>query len=274
MPITELHRNRFILAFVGIFYLLAIYKLLHGLWLFQVEPFYFLNRFDGTTWLLMQTGVHQWIINHPYSWLMMDLLFYGFPLLWWLVQRKHRLAGAVLAVVWLGINWIYLQCYTLYPTNSIESYTAWLLMPLLFCAIRLRSFYYLLHAGRYFFLFFFASAATWKFRQAGVFNIDQMSGVLLMQHKEYLVSAPDSWFSQLVYYIIQHPAIGYFLYLAATVLELVFVIGFFTRKYDKWLIVGFILFLIMDHLLMRIPYYETLPWVLTLLFSSYKEPET
>ena len=272
MPITQQHRDRFILAFVGIFYLLAIYKLFNGLWLFQVEPFYFLNRFDGTTWLLMQTGIHQWIIDHPYSWLMIDILFYAFPLVWWILQRKQQVAGVILAFSWLIINWLYVQCYTLYPTNSIESYTAWLLMPILFCTPKLKSFYYLLHAGRYFFLFFFASAAIWKFRQAGIFNLDQMSDVLLVQHKEYLVSSPDNWFSHLVYFLVQHPVLGYLLYLLGTLLELVFVIGFFTCKYDRWLIAGFILFLIMDHLLMRIPYYETLPWVLTLYFSKYKEP--
>jgi hypothetical protein len=88
-----------------------------------------------------------------------------------------------------------------------------------------------------------------------------MSGILLMQHKEFLVASPQHW-------IIRNHYIGYFLFLASTVLELIFSIGFFTKKYDKQLFILFILFLIMDFIVMRINYFEVLSLALPLLFSK------
>src|SRR5215218_3306778 len=98
-------------------------------------------------------------------------------------------------------------------------------------SVRLKTFYFLMHGLRYFFLFFFASAALWKFYQGGIFNTQQMSGILLMQHKEFLVFAPDYWYTQLIYWIVRHPLAGYSLYVTATALELSFLVGFFAKKY-------------------------------------------
>ncbi len=270
---TQSHRERFTKIFLLVFYWLAVYKLINGLWLFQASPYFFMNRFDGTTWLLMQTGIHKWLLNNKGGYLFFDLLFYAMPLCWWLVWTRNQKVGKWFAIAWLIVNWIYIQCYTLYPINSIESYIAWLLMPLLFATQRLKSFYFLMHGLRYFFLFFFVSAALWKFRQGGLFYTGEMSGILLMQHKEYLVSAPGSWYAHFIYWIIKHQVIGYLLYVASTLLELAFVIGFFTRKYDRLLFGFFVLFLVMDYLVMRIPYFEILPLSLPLFFSKYEEPE-
>jgi hypothetical protein len=272
MQITAAHREKFTISFLAIFYVLAFYKFFNGLWLFQAAPYFFVNRFDGTTWLFMQTGIHQWLINNKHGWWLFDITFYSMPLVYYVAYRFNQTAAIILAFCWLIINWFYVQFYTLFPTNSIEGHIAWLLMPVLFGARKLKTFYFLMHGLRYFFLFFFVSAAIWKMRQGGLFNPQQMSGILLMQHADYLVSAPQSWFTQFAYGIIKHAYVGYALYIAATILELAFIIGFFTRRYDSWLIAAFVLFLIMDMFIMRIPYFELVPLVLTLVYSKYEEP--
>jgi hypothetical protein len=221
----------------------------------------------------MQTGLHQWLLGNPTAFLLFDVVFYSMPLIYLFASKFNYKAGSIVAIIMLIVNWIYIQCYTLYPTNSIESYTAWLLFPLLFITTNLKSFYFLLHGLRYFFLFFFASAGIWKLVQYGAFNTEQMSGVLLYQHKEYLTSSPGVWHSSFIYWLINNPFVGYFLYLLGTLIELVFLIGFFTRKYDRWLIICFILFLFFDVLIMRIHYWETLPFLLTLVYSKYTLPE-
>ncbi|MDB5191618.1 MAG: hypothetical protein JWQ96_1181 [Segetibacter sp.] len=244
-----------------------LFKWWNGLFLYQLQPSLFNNRFDLFTWLFMKTGIHQWLPHNSAGWVLFDVTFYALPGLFLFTYIKSLRASVIVAFLMLLVNWTYIQTYTLYPTNSIESYTAWLLFPLLFLAINLKSFYLIFHGLRYFFLFFFASAGVWKLVQGGVFYTEEMSGVLLYQHKEYLTSSPNYWYSDLIYGMIIHPAIGYGLYIAGTVLELVFIIGFFTRKYDKVLIAAFITFLVMDVLIMRINYFETLPFVLTLYYS-------
>lgn len=273
MPLTELQRRRVIQAFCLVFYLLMLLKLYNGLFLFQLKPFLFNNRFDLAAWLLMKTGMHKWLLNNWFGWIMFDAAFYALPVLYLFAYKKSmRLASAV-AIAMLPVNWFYIQCYTLYPSVSIEGSIAWLLFPFLFIAADLKTFYFILQGLRFFFLYFFTSAVVWKLVQGGFFNMSQMSGILLFQHKEYLTSSPMTWYSIFIYWLIKHPFTSYCLYFIATVLEAVFVIGFFTRKYDSWLIAATVLFLFADYFFMRIPYWEVAPFIITLLFSKYSLPE-
>lgn len=270
MQLTETQRGNFIRLWVLVFYILAFIKWLQGLWLYQFAPFMFNTRFDGVSWLFMQTGLHRWLLLHAWGQIGMDLLFYACPLLYFFVWRKNPEKAHWVAWVWLIINWVYVQAYTLFPTNSIEAHTAWLLFPLLFCARSLTSFNLLLQGLRYFFLYFFCSAAVWKLVQGGAFEPLQMSAILMEQHKEFLVTSPHNLHADLLYGLINHPNLSFALYWFGIVVEAVFVTGFFTRRFDKWLAGLFILFLLFDYLVMRIPYFEVMPLLLTLLFAQHK----
>jgi len=238
------------------------------MWLFQLQPTIFLNRFDVTTWLIMKTGIHQWLINNAEGWTLFDTLFYSMPLIFFLSHNVYKTGATITALIMLLVNWIYVQCYTLYPSSSIEAHTVWLLFPLVFMVSNAKTFRLLVEALRYFFLFFFASAGIWKVVTGAVFNTEQMSGVLLYQHADLLSNSPGYWQTGLIEWLINHTAISYCLYLLATILELSFIAGFFTKRFDHLLIAGFILFLVFDHLIMRIPYYEVLPYLITLRIAA------
>ena len=272
MPLTELHRKQIINLYCIFFYALFLFKWAAGLLLYQLQPIIFNTRFDLFTWLLMDTGLHRWLLNNKHGWLLFDIVFYSLPLVYRLTFSLNKKAALAVAVGILVVNWIYIQCYTLYPTGSIESYTAWLLFPCLLIAASLRNFYFVLHGLRYFFLYFFASAGLWKIIQAGVFNPEQMNGILLYQHGAFLVSSPAHWFTKFVYWLIANPVLSYGVYIAAMLLELFFIIGFFTRRLDKFLAGAFLLFLLLDLLLMRIYYWETIPYIIVLFYSSYSLP--
>ena len=270
MQLTQKHRDSFVMWFCILFYVLMIYKWMNGLFLYQLVPHIFNTRFDFATWLLINTGIHKWLIDNPVGCVTFDIAFYISPILYWFFYKKNIKAASVFCIIMLGINIIYLECYTLYPANSIESFIVWLLFPLLLMAPTINSFYYLLNGLRYFFLFIFSSAAVWKFVQYGIFNTEEMSGVLLYQHKEYLVSSPNDYFTTFIYWLINHKNISFVLYAIATALELIFVVGFFTKKKDNYLIMLFLIFIVMDLLIMRIPYWELSPFVLTLIYGKYK----
>jgi hypothetical protein len=251
-----------------IFYALMFYKFFNGMLLFQLQPSFFYTREDVFTWLFMQTGLHQWLLNNQQGCLLFDFLFYAAPFLFLLHNKFNRSTSWVAAIVMLVINWCYVQCYTLYPSNSIEAHVAWLLFPAAFIPNNPKTFELLYRSLRYFFLFFFVSAGVWKFVQGGIFNFSQMSGILLLQHKEMLINSPGYWQTQLIGWLIQHQTISYSLYLIVTILELGFIIGFFTIRFDKALLILFIVFLVTDHLIMRIPYYDLAPFLLSLCFRS------
>jgi hypothetical protein len=269
---TAADRKRYTLYFTLVFYTLAVYKLINGMWLFQNTPFAFRPYFDGSLWLFLQTGIHQWLLYNQSASVLMDLLFYLMPGLYFTAYFHNLKIAPVLAAFMLLINLVYVWCYTVYPTNSPEGHTAWLFTPVLFMSVTLPGFYLWMHALRYFFLFFFFSAALWKFYQGGVLEPMQMSAILLEQHKDLLVTDAQSWYTSFIYWLVHHPVAGRILYLSATVVELIFIVGFFTRKYDRVLLLLFCMFLLMDVLVMKIPYYEVLALCLPFLFSGKKDP--
>lgn len=250
-----------------------VYKWFNWLLLYQIEPSFFYTRKDLVTWLFMQTGLHQWLLNNRSGWVLFDLLFYSMPLLYLLSYKFSKKFSTVVAVVMLLINWCYVQCYTLYPSISIEGDIAWLLFPVAFIPLNKKSFLLLFEGLRYFFLYFLVSAAVWKLAQGGLFNSSQMTGILLYQHKELLASSPDYWQTNFILYLVQHTQLSYLLFLSATLLEFLFIIGFFTKKHNGLLFVLFIVFLLTDHLIMRIPYYDTFPLALTLVLLPKKDED-
>ena len=257
-------RYTIISLYCVIFYGLMLYKYFNGMFLFQLQPSFFYARQDIFTWIFMQTGLHQWLLNNPAGCVLFDVLFYTAPAIYFLHYHYNRGTAYISAIWMLVINWVYVQCYTLYPSDSIEGHAAWLLFPLVFMPKKEVTFEVMFEGLRYFFLFFFVSAGLWKLRQGGVFYHEQMSGVLLYQHSQLLTNSPGYWQFGLILWLVRNPWTSYILYLLTTAIELFFAVGFFTKKFDRLLIWLFILFLIMDHLVMRIPYYELMPLLLTL----------
>lgn len=261
-------RERVVHTYLFVFYALALWKWLEGGWLFQYAPFVFQTRIDGTTWLFMRSGLHQWMISHPWVYIWADLIFYSLPAFWYLADRWWPRHGWIIGWLMLVVNWAYVQVFTLYPTNSIEGHFAWLMMPLLFLMRDQKGFSMMLQGLRYVFLFFFFSAGVWKVCLGGVFNPDQLSNILAFQHGHVLALSPESLFTQWINWLIDHPFIGWVLYFLATVVELLFVVGFFTMKWDRWLVFLFLLFLLLDKLIMQIGYYEMIPMLIPLYFAS------
>lgn len=260
-------------AYCIIFYILMIYKWLNGFFLYQLRPSFFYTRQDLVTWIFMQTGLHQWLLNNPAAWPLFDIIFYSLPLLL-LIANKTKKFETAAAIIMLVVNWCYVQCYTLYPSNSIEGHLGWLLFPVIFVAKEEKAFSLLYEAARYFFLYFLVSAGVWKFAQSGIFHTDEMSGILLYQHNQLLTNSPGYWQSRLILYLIRHQVLSYTLYLLATILELFFIVGFFTKKYDRLLLILFILFLIADYFIMRIPYFEISALAIPLFIKSGKVEDT
>lgn len=264
-------QKQVVLLYLLITILLAGDRYMNGMLLTQVQPAFFVTPMNVTTWGIMYTGIHQLFIESKAACIVADILLVLLPLIYVLLF----LAGKAKAVVICGwsiliFNWVYAQCYVIYPSNSIEGHIGWMLFPVVLVCRGLISFSFALHFIRYFFLFFFVSAAIWKIRNGGIFNIDEMSGILLYQHTPFLVTSPASFLTGMYYWLILHPVIGYSLYLAAAIIELFFIAGFFTLRIDRVLLVFFFVFLIADIMVMRIKYFEVLYLAIPFFFSGKK----
>ncbi len=240
--------------------------------LYQQQPVFIYNTFDIFSWLFMQTGIPQWLLRTRYF-LLFDLAYYTAPLSLLFAFYKKPKSTSFAAVYVLSINWIYLQCYFLYPISSYTIFIVGLIFPAAFTVRNDKTFILLFAALRYFFLYFFLSAGIWKIVNGGAFNLNELSAILLDQHKEMLTGSPHYWLRYVYQYVISHRLLSYMMYITVMLMELSFVIGFFTRKFDKFLIILYFIFLLADYFVMRIPYYETLPFLLTLYLQPVKFSE-
>ncbi len=202
----------------------------------------------------MLTNLQHLLMGHPGWQVLADVLYIGAPALLLLgILTNHR-AQFLMALFVCGYNFAYGMMISSMSTLSIEGYIGWILIPLVFACSTTLNYHYMLQSMRYFFIMVFVSAAIWKFRAGGIFNTEQMSAILLRQHTGYLVSEPSNWFSQVIFFLSRHPYLSWSIYAVATLAELVFIIGFFTKRFDNLLIVIFISFVLFNYFFMRINY--------------------
>jgi hypothetical protein len=241
----------------------------NGLLLSQLKPVFFLNRLDLSLNLLFLTGIQHAVMHSNALRLFFDVGYYLLPLLLLITCTGNSRLQYFLVVVIVFFNLVYALLLSSLSMLSIEGFVGWMLVPLMFIARSGKGFYYALHCMRYLFLLVFFSAGLWKIRGGGIFNIEEMGAILLRQHAAYITELPSDWFTHCIYYLASHNKLSYVFYFIATVAELIFVVGFFTRRFDKLLIAAFILFVVFDFVLMRINYFAWSAFLGCLWFSKY-----
>ncbi|MGN6398839.1 MAG: hypothetical protein ACTHMD_00190 [Flavisolibacter sp.] len=270
MKLTEAIRKKIIVEYCVFCVFLFFYKYFTNGLLSQVVPVFFYNKLDFTTILFLKTGLQKLFLHNFIFCFLADVFYYLLPFIYlWVYLKKMKLIP-ILGSLIFAYNLLYSVAYCSFPTDSLEGHIALIVFPIVFIPFTLQGFWFMLQGVRYFFLFFFSSAGLWKLAHAGVFNFEEMSAILLYQHKELLITDKPSFLITFYKWLIANPFASYWLYFSSTIIELFFIIGFFTKKYDRLLALLFLLFLIMDAVIMRIDYWETLPFLLCLLFSKYR----
>jgi hypothetical protein len=119
--------------------------------------------------------------------------------------------------------------------------------------------------ARYYLLYIFASAALWKILRGSAFYDLQLSNIVKQQQINLLLQAPESFKAHIAQYFISHSVTAHIVLLLNVVLQGSFLIGFFTKKYDRILLCVAILFVVANYYVMGIVSFEMLVLGLTLL---------
>jgi len=271
--LNSTHRKKFIFFYSTCFLLSYCWLAFNGLLLHQLKPVFFTSRLDVSLNILALTGLQNAIIGNHFLQLLFDGIYFLIPLLLVFTCIINSRIQFFIALLNSLFNLAYALLLSSLSTLSIEGFVCWIILPLIFIFKKDRAFYFAVNCTRYIFLLIFFSSGLWKIRAGGLFNTEQMGGVLLLQHTAYLATVSHDWFSSFIIYLIKHPLLSYAIYLAATMAELFFVVGFFTKKLDNVLMVLFLLFVITDLFLMRINYFAWISFLGCLWFAKYKEPE-
>lgn len=140
---------------------------------------------------------------------------------------------------WIRVFFIFFLIYFIifnsYGLHHTHSKTGILLLPVPFMLTDGRGFLLLWQGLRYYTCYIYGSAFLWKlFRGSWLFS---QQGVLIMKKNltPYLYYNPQSGLSKVYFWLFQHPAIPDLLIKTGFLLEGLFIIGFFTRRMDKYL---------------------------------------
>jgi hypothetical protein len=267
--LTEKHIKQFAVYYLTCFIVCYAWYFYHGLLFSSINPVFFLNRLDVSHNIIMLTNLQNFLLQSRLLRIIFDLLFLLLPVLLFYTIVKNKKGVSVFAIATGIFSVAYTSLFCSMSFVSIEVFVAAMLIPIIFFTITTKGFYYRMHCLRIIFILMFFSSALWKIRAGGIFNTEEMSAILLRQHSSYLVSNSIGWFSNLITYLVSNSSVAYNLYLFAFIAEFIFVIGFFTRRFDKYLTISFCLFALFDYLLMGINYFTWLPFLGCLYFSKY-----
>lgn len=258
----------YIACFTVCFLLLyGSHSLLH-----QTAPLFVVNRLDLSLNILLLTGIGNAVIANAWLQALLDAGYLLMPLLLLWAILKQSAAQYALALLNVFYNIAYTLLLTSLSALSMQWFIASIFIPALFAFKRETFFYYSFHCLRYLFIIFFFSAGLWKIRAGGVFNPEQMSGILLTQHATLLATAPENLYAAIILKIVAQPLLGYFLYLLGALAELIFIVGLFTKKWDKALLIILLLFIVFDFVLMKINYFPWVTFGFLFWYSKLKEP--
>ncbi len=216
---------------------------------------------DNTFWLALATGIPEMLINNPTLGLIFDIIVFGLAGIGFI--RKDKVA-----VTWLFLILFFFHTMTVEAYSGSHSKTALcIFITVLPFGFRGDKWVRLWEFARYFAVFVMVNSAFAKIYFGGLFAKNEMTNILLMQHIDLQVMAPDNWQTKFIQFLISVPYLTNIQYYLGFLAQLVFVIAFFTKKYDKIFTVIAVAFIVITHLTMRITNVDLSYMVLPLWFS-------
>jgi hypothetical protein len=209
--------------------------------------------------LFLASGIPQLITSGSVVPALFDVCWYALPVLFLLTHdRGHAIAFTI-------ITTIYFLTYNVVAAHHYHSLVGLLVMTIPFWSKKETRFHFLWEAVRYYWLYILASAALWKILRGSIFYTDQLSNILKSQQINLLLQHPDTFRAHIAQYLIAHPQVGHIVLLANIVVQLSFLVGFFTKKFDGYLFALAMLFCIANYYVMGIVSTELLILNFTLM---------
>lgn len=186
---------------------------------------------DPTFWIMHLLRIPEFISsNHLIAW-SWDFALFGSCLGIIIYPGKKQLVA-----VFLFLYFIYYIIFNSFGAHHTHSLIPVLMAPVPFLFSK-KSFLFCWEGLRYFLLFSYSAAFFWKLLRLSWLFKEQ--GVLIMKENltPYLYFNPHSFLSEIYFYFLDHPGLTQFFLLSGFVFEGIFIIGFFTKKYDKYLLI-------------------------------------
>lgn len=269
MLLNEKHIKQFAGFYLACFLVNYAWFFYYGLLFSSLQPVFFLNKLDFTFSILLFSNLQHALIKSNSLRVAFDLIYLLLPVILVYTCFTNKKVLPFMAILTSVFSLVYSLYFSSVTFMTPPGFAAWTLVPLIFYTTSVKGFYYNFHSLRIVFILLFFSAALWKIYEGGVFNSEGMSSILLFQHVNYLVADAHTLYARFITWLIRHTYITYSFYLLGFFAEFVFITGLFTRKYDRFLILMFCLFLLFDYILMAINLFSWAPFMGCFYFSRF-----
>ncbi len=185
---------------------------------------------DLAFWLAYTLGIPQLLTAHPLMAGMLDATLLGSALMAIAVPR-----GSFFPRIHCAAALLYFITFTTWSNHHYRPILGLLLAGVPFMFRDPDRFNFTFRALRYYTLFIYTSAGLYKVFRGSWLNPEQMTGIIEGTQLELFLAAPDGWHAQFFTWLLEHQTVSWLLFTLATVLEVVFIVGYFTRRYDLWM---------------------------------------
>lgn len=244
-----------------IFYSLALFSLGLNFWyhilIFQIGSNPLLNQdIDPVYLMFMALGIPRFISGWPAPFFDTLLILSCIASIVWTRQRFFP-------VLFLILYFIY---FIVYNMLSGHHYTniGLLIMAFPFIFSRASRFVTAFSLCRFLLCFMMFSAACWKIIRGNLWHVDQTNIMLITTYLETLVTNINSVGINIAKWLIRHKYASHTIWLSLIVTEGVFILGFLSFKWDKLLLVAYLLFFVGGWIIFNIYNFENLLFLLTL----------
>jgi hypothetical protein len=247
--------------------------LFYGFVIFIFCRFYYLNLLlhqfespiinfpdaDNTFWLILFLGIPQFLAKNFTISLLFDASLFILPILC-IIYKKSR----ILPLVFFFFNLLYFISVSSFQAHHAHNLNGILILSILFC-FRPNTFVPLFHFLRYYTMFVMVSAACWKIFRSSIFHLEHMSNTFFALHLNTLSDHPASTYSIFIKYLMDHPTLSQSIFILGTLIQSSFLIGFFTKKYDRLLIILFLCFFSGDYVFNELSFIEFYVFLIPLM---------
>ena len=245
-------------------------------WLFIILVYFFFNHSllsqlqqpaliypgsDNTFWVWHILNIPQFLLHHYPAALAFDVMLTCSCIICIIIPPQRFFTWITVAGVWI--------LYMAYCSAAGKHYAqiGYLLAPVPFLAFSEKRFDLLWNLLRYWVCFLYVSAGIYKICYGGFGYGDNMSHILLQENAEWFVFNREGPWYHVIDHLVQHPALSQWFYRVTVLVDLGLAIGFFTKRFDKWLLATLVAFHLGNLLLLHIPFVEQslifaplLPW--------------
>lgn len=232
-----------------------------GFHCFAGNPFFSLGV-DPLQWAPFLLQLPQWISYHSWlGWLLdIGLLIGGIALI------RHPQSNRIAWFQLIGALVFYTMLTGYLGHRNFHTGMFLVFVPFVFQSVKSRSLAF--EAVRYFLLFFYCSAGWFKLVNGHLWETGQMQSILQQQLLPYYLEGSGNFRVTINQYLLQHSNLAQGLYVLSFLAEFGAILGFFTRKFDRWILVAVLAFHLPNWIVMDIAPIGQLSFLLLLWISK------